>query len=160
MEGQALQNKIRIYNKNKNRVMFLGPLSIRKGINFPGALSMIFYTLQGPTSKLEIYAEKIKLVKRTWAQLFSRKEETDTWVINDLTHFEISIPKFLFFSGKIEWATLSGDKGMFRFSTNAQMVKKIEIYLQKRVLKNQQSLTKEKNDPSTNNLQKSSSRAA
>ncbi len=102
---------------------------------------LIFYTLQGPTSKLEIYDDKIKLLKGAWLNVFTKKDSGDTWKISELSYFEITVPKFLFFSGKIEWTTFSGEKGTFRFSTNAQMVKKIEIYLQKRVIKNHQQLS-------------------
>ncbi len=101
---------------------------------------MIFYTLRGPTAKLEIYNDKIRLIKKTWVKLLSKKESSDTWFISDLSEFEITVPKFLFFSGKIEWTTFSGQKGSFRFTTNALMTKKIETYLQKRVLKNYQAL--------------------
>lgn len=116
---------------------------------------MIFYTLQGPTSKLEIYADKMRLVKKNWAYFLFRKEEIITWNINELCQFEITVPKFLFFSGKIEWTTFKGEKGMFRFSTNAQMMKKIEIYLQKRVLKNQQNQKKFKGQSSKGALEQS-----
>lgn len=116
---------------------------------------MIFYTLQGPTSKLEIYADKMRLVKKNWAYLLSRKVEIDTWNINELSQFEITVPKFLFFSGKIEWNTFNGEKGMFRFSTNAQMMKKIEIYLQKRVLKNLQNQEKNKGHSSPRAMESS-----
>lgn len=102
---------------------------------------MIFYTLQGPAYELEIYEDKIKLVKKSWA-IFSRKHEIDTFSINELSKFEITVPKFLFFSGKLHWETFKGDTGHFRFSTNPQMVKKIETYIQKRVIKNHQSLQK------------------
>jgi len=108
---------------------------------------LIFYTLQGPTSKLEIYDDKIKLLKGAWSHLFTKKEMGDSWKINELSYFEITVPKFLFFSGKIEWTTFSGEKGTFRFSTNPQMVKKIEIYLQKRVIKNHQQLSNVKTLP-------------
>lgn len=103
---------------------------------------MIFYTLQGPTYELEIYEDKIRLVKKPWISIFSRKPETDTFPINDLSHFEIAVPKFMFFSGKLHWTTFKGETGTFRFSTNATMVKKIETYLQKRVIKNHQMLQK------------------
>jgi hypothetical protein len=108
---------------------------------------LIFYTLQGPTSKLEIYDDKIRLLKGAWSQFFSKKESGDNWKINELSYFEITVPKFLFFSGKIEWTTFSGEKGTFRFTTNPQMVKKIEIYLQKRVIKNHQQLSNVKTLP-------------
>jgi hypothetical protein len=103
---------------------------------------LIFYTLQGPSYELEIYEDKIRLVKKPWAQLFSRKEELDTFRINELSQFEITVPKFMIFSGKLQWSTFNGDKGMFRFTTNPAMVKKIETYLQKRVIKNHRDLAK------------------
>lgn len=99
---------------------------------------MIFYTLQGPTYQLEIYEDKIRLVKKPWTHLFTRKEEMDTFRISELSQFEITAPKFMIFSGKLQWTTFNGEKGTFRFSTNPAMVKKIETYLQKRVLKNHQ----------------------
>lgn len=99
---------------------------------------MIFYTLQGPTSKLEIYDDEIRLNRKSWAKIFGKNELPDRFKISDLSYFEITVPKFLFVSGKIEWTTFSGQKGSFRFSTNPAMVKKIEIYLQKRVIKNHQ----------------------
>jgi hypothetical protein len=101
---------------------------------------LIFYTLQGPTCKLEIYEDKILLIKRSWLSLFLRKESPNFWKICELSQFEITVPKFLIFSGKIEWATFNGSKGTFRFSTNATMMKKIETYLQKRVIKNHKLL--------------------
>jgi hypothetical protein len=60
------------------------------------------------------------------------------WQICALSHFEITVPKFFIFSGKLQWSTFEGSAGTFRFSTNALMVKKIETYIQKRVLKNHQ----------------------
>jgi hypothetical protein len=102
---------------------------------------LIFYTLQGPAYELEIYEDKIRLVKKFWTQIFSRKNEKDTFRINELSHFEITVPKFLIFSGKLQWTTFSGETGSFRFSTNPVMVKKIETYLQKRVIKNHQQVS-------------------
>jgi hypothetical protein len=99
---------------------------------------LIFYTLQGPTSKLEICEDKIRVIRRTWAWILGRNENPDHFKISELSHFEITVPKFLFFSGKLEWTTFSGHRGSFRFSTNPAMVKKIETYLQKRVIKNHQ----------------------
>lgn len=104
----------------------------------PRRSGLIFYTLQGPTSKLEIYEDEIRLIRKTWARLFGKNEFPDRFKIHELSHFEITVPKFLFVSGKIEWSTFNGEKGAFRFSTNPAMVKKIEIYLQKRVIKNHQ----------------------
>jgi hypothetical protein len=97
---------------------------------------LIFYTLQGPSSEMEIYEDKIRLVKKSWRKIFSRKQERDTFYISELSQFEIIVPKFMFFSGKIQWTTFKGDTASFRFSTNPVMVKKIEVYLKKRVIKN------------------------
>ena len=97
---------------------------------------MIFYTLQGPTFKLVIHEDKICLVKKPWAHLFSKTEVQDTFAINELSKFEITAPKFLFFSGKLHWETFNGQTGTFSFTTHPLMMKKIETYLQKRVLKN------------------------
>ncbi len=99
---------------------------------------MIFYTLQGPTYKLEIYEDQIRLIPKTWSQIFRKKKTADRFIIRELSQFEITVPKFLFISGKIEWSTFNGHQGSFRFTTNPAMVKKIEIYLQKRVIKNHQ----------------------
>ena len=99
---------------------------------------MIFYTLQGPTCKLEIYEDKIRITRKSWARIFGKNEFPDSFQISELSYFEITVPKFLFVSGKIEWSTFSGQKGTFRFSTNPAMMKKIETYLQKRVIKNHQ----------------------
>ncbi len=99
---------------------------------------MIFYTLQGPTHELQIYDDKIRLVKRPWTKLFTRRDLVNEWQISALSHFEITAPKFFIFSGKLQWSTFEGAPGTFRFSTNGVMVKKIETYLQKRVLKNHQ----------------------
>lgn len=101
---------------------------------------MIFYTLHGPSSKLEIYEDKIRVIKKGWLSLFASKDDREFWKICDLSQFEITVPKFLFFSGKIEWQSFSGVKGSFRFNTNPAMVKKIETYLQKRVVKNHQRI--------------------
>lgn len=100
---------------------------------------MIFYTLKGPTYELEIYEDKISLKKKNWIQLFSRKEPVHQWSINELSQFEITVPKFMMISGKIQWSTFNGETGSFRFTTNPLMVKKIETYLQKRVVKNHQA---------------------
>jgi hypothetical protein len=104
---------------------------------------LIFYTLQGPTGKLEIFSDHLKIVKKSWHRIFSNKNQKDLWSINELSRFEITIPKFLFFSGKIEWSTFNGESGIFRFSTNPIMVKKIEAYLQRRIIKNYQKLSKD-----------------
>jgi hypothetical protein len=104
---------------------------------------VIFYTLQGPIYELEIYADTIRLVKKSWYTLFIRKSNVSTiWKISDLSQFEITVPKFFMISGKIQWETFEGGKASFRFSTNPVMVKKIETYLQKRVIKNHQQKSK------------------
>jgi hypothetical protein len=108
---------------------------------------LIFYTLQGPAFELEIYEDKIRLVKKTWTGMFSTKPDQDTFVIDELSKFEITVPKFLFFSGKLHWETFKGETATFRFSTNPLMVKKIETYLQKRVIKNHQAIHKVKELP-------------
>ena len=100
---------------------------------------MIFYTLKGPSYELEIYEDKIRIVKKPWVKIFSRKQETLDWPIKDLSQFEITVPKFMMVSGKLEWHTFGGDVGQFRFTTTPAMVKKIETYIQKRVIKNHQA---------------------
>lgn len=101
---------------------------------------MIFYTLKGPSYELEIYEDKIRLVKKPWVKIFSRKQETLDWPIKDLSQFEITVPKFMMVSGKLEWHTFNGEVGQFRFTTTPAMVKKIETYIQKRVIKNHQAV--------------------
>ncbi len=101
---------------------------------------MIFYTLKGPSYELEIYEDKIRLVKKPWIKIFSRKQETLDWPIKELSQFEITVPKFMMVSGKLEWHTFNGEVGQFRFTTTPAMVKKIETYIQKRVIKNHQAL--------------------
>ena len=96
---------------------------------------MIFYTIQGPGYELEIHDDKIKLSKKTWLKHFSRKDAVISWDIQSLQGFEIASPRFIFW-GKIEWKSVDGTKGSFRFSTNPEMVKKIEKYMQKMILKN------------------------
>lgn len=100
---------------------------------------MIFYTLKGPSYELEIYEDKIRLINKSWLRIFSRKQDIHDWEIKDLSQFEITVPKFMMVSGKIEWHTFGGDIGQFRFTTTPAMVKKIETYLQKRVIKNHQA---------------------
>lgn len=96
---------------------------------------MIFYTIQGPGYKLEIHDDKMKLSKKSWLKQFSRKDAIKTFEIKSLAGFEISTPHFLFW-GKIELKRDDGSKETFRFSTNPEMVKKIEKYMQKMILKN------------------------
>jgi len=100
---------------------------------------LIFYTLKGPSYELEIYEDKIRLVKKPWVKIFSRKQETLEYPIKELSQFEITVPKFMMVSGKLEWHTFGGEVGQFRFTTTPAMVKKIETYLQKRVIKNHQA---------------------
>ncbi len=97
---------------------------------------MIFYTLKGPSYELEIYEDKIKLIRKNWLSFFSKTPHTHTWQIAELSQFEIAVPKFMMISGKLQWQTFKGETGSFRFSTTPAMVKKIETYLQKRVIKN------------------------
>jgi len=101
---------------------------------------LIFYTLKGPNYELEIYEDKIRLVKKPWLKIFSRKQETLDWPIKELSQFEITVPKFMMVSGKLEWHTFKGEVGHFRFTTTPAMVKKIETYIQKRVIKNHQAM--------------------
>lgn len=96
---------------------------------------MIFYTLQGFGHQLEIHEDKIYLLKKTWLKLLTTKTPPESWELDELSHFEISVPKFIF-SGKVTWKSFDGRSGSFRFTTNAQMMKKIETYLQKRIIKN------------------------
>ena len=101
---------------------------------------MIFYTLQGPKYELEIHEDRIKLIKKSWMYFLTRNTEVRIWDIKDLSQFQITVPKFLIISGKIEWQTFDGQIGFFKFSTHPAMVKKIEAYIQKRVIKNHQNL--------------------
>jgi hypothetical protein len=105
---------------------------------------LIFYTLKGPSYELEIYEDKLRLIKKPWTKIFSRKKETLDWPIKDISQFEITVPKFMMVSGKLEWHTFSGETAHFRFSTTPAMVKKIETYIQKRVIKNHEAIHKAK----------------
>lgn len=95
---------------------------------------MIFYTLQGLQSKLEIHDDKIKLIKNTWWGAITGKEQVIEFKLGELSEFNITSPKFIW--GKLEWMTFEGAKGSFRFSTNSIMMDKIEKYMHKLVLKN------------------------
>lgn len=95
---------------------------------------MIFYTLQGPRFELEIHDDKLRLKKKGWLSKLQSQSTLD-WNMDDLSHFEITIPQYLLW-GKLEWQNFDGKKGSFRFSTNAEMVKKIEKYLQKVIIRN------------------------
>ena len=95
---------------------------------------MIFYTLQGPQSTLEIHDDKIRVTKKSWWGTLSRQDHVLEFKLNELAQFHIASPKFVW--GRLEWSTFDGAKGSFRFSTNAQMMDKIEKYMHKLVLKN------------------------
>ncbi|MFP5387059.1 MAG: hypothetical protein ACLGHN_13345 [Bacteriovoracia bacterium] len=101
---------------------------------------MIFYTLQGPGYELEIHDDKLRIIRKSWFSFLGKNSSSLTWEIKDLSQFNITVPKFFMISGKIEWQTFKGEKGHFRFSTNPLMVKKIEAYIQKKVIKNHQQL--------------------
>ena len=98
---------------------------------------MIFYTIQGPGHELEIHDDMIKLKKKSWLRPITKKKTIAEWNIRSLSGFEISSPRFLFW-GKIEWRSYDGTRGSFRFSTSPEMVKKIEKYMQKMIMKNVQ----------------------
>lgn len=99
---------------------------------------MIHYTLKGPAHKLEIHDNKLVLKGKGFFGIFGRTSKT-TWDIPQLAQFNITVPKYLF-SGKVEWKDFDGNHGSFRFSTNPEMMKKIELYLQKKIIKNHQAL--------------------
>lgn len=96
---------------------------------------MIFYTLKGPSYNLEIHDSKIILVKKGWWRLLSFGPTNLSWEMKNLSSFQIVVPKGVLY-GKLEWKSFDGKQESFRFSTNAEMVQRIEKYLQKVVLKN------------------------
>jgi hypothetical protein len=96
---------------------------------------MIFYTLHGPSYKLEIHDDKIRLVKKGLLNLFRSPKDFHEYPLSELIHFEVTSPKFLFW-GQLEFASGDGQKRTLRFSTNQQMMAKIEKYIQKIVAKN------------------------
>ena len=98
---------------------------------------MIFYTLKGPSNKLEIHDEKVQTFKKTWWALLTREPHTRSFQMSRLQSFQIAKPKFLLW-GRIDWSTLDGEKGSFHYSTDSDMVKKIERYMQKKIEKNLQ----------------------
>lgn len=98
---------------------------------------MIFYTLKGPSHSLEIHDDKILLKKRTWLNLFTSKTPPQIWTMETLAQFNITMPMEVLW-GKVEWKSFDGNSGSFRFSTNPVMMKKIELYLQKKITKNHQ----------------------
>lgn len=102
---------------------------------------MIFYTLSGPTSKLEIHNDRIKLMRNPFLGFFWRKDRLMEFKLDELALFTISEPKSLW--GKIEWASEDGNKASFHFTTNAVMMSKIEKYMHTLIAKNE----KRKNIP-------------
>ena len=97
---------------------------------------MIFYTLQGPQHRLEIHDDKIKLIKKPLWRLFKNQNEIEEWSLQELSKFQISVPKVIW--GKLEWSTFNGSQSSFHFSTNNLMMIKIEKYVQKLINKNVQ----------------------
>ena len=100
---------------------------------------MIFYTIQGPKYCLEIHEDSIKLVPKKWFHFGEEKGPEQTWEIQKLSLFEMTRSKFMIFTGQLKWETFEGTQGVFRFNTSPAMVKKIETYLQKRIIKNHQT---------------------
>lgn len=96
---------------------------------------MIFYTLFGPTSKLEIHDDKIKVMRNPILGFFHRKDRLMEFKLNELAHFSITEPKFVW--GKLQCESACGKKADFRFTTNAVMMGKIEKYLNTLITKNQ-----------------------
>jgi hypothetical protein len=100
---------------------------------------MIFYTIKGPSHLIEIHEDRMILKKRLWLKILTGPGIIKSWQLEELSHFSITIPQYLFW-GKLEWKDFSGRPGTLRFSTNSIMMKKIESYLQKRILKNYQKV--------------------
>ena len=96
---------------------------------------MIFYTIQGPKYRLEIHDDKLRLITRGMFSLFNNKNDHPTFPLNEIIKFEITSSKFIFW-GKLEFTMSNGEKRNIRFSTNQQMMNKIEKYIQKIVIKN------------------------
>ena len=96
---------------------------------------MIFYTIQGPKFKLEIHDDKLRLVKKGFFALFSKQKDHPCFPLNEIIHFEVTSSKFILW-GKLEFIMSNGEKRDVRFSTNQQMMNKIEKYIQKIVIKN------------------------
>lgn len=119
---------------------------------------MIFYTLKGPTHKLEIHDDKLHMHKKSWFRFLTKEPHTNVFVIDQLKNFEVSSPKFLFW-GRLKWTTNEDQSGSFRFSTNSTMMTKIERYMQKRIEKNQQKVfelnkTRGKDKPASHHKKK------
>lgn len=104
----------------------------------PWRHTVIFYTLKGPTHDLEISEENIRLVKKPIFKFFTKTPKVHSWKIDELSKFEIADSKVVL-CGKLHWQTFDGEDFSFRFTTNEVMMKKIEKYLQKKVLKNHQT---------------------
>jgi hypothetical protein len=96
---------------------------------------VIFYTIQGPAYELEIHDDKMKLTRKTWLRTFTRKDPMKVWDLKSLAGFQITTSHFWMW-GKIQWKDEDGSYETFRFSTNPEMVRKIEKYMQKIILKN------------------------
>lgn len=64
-----------------------------------------------------------------------------SWNIEELNQFEITSPN-IFSWGRLEWKSFDGKTGSCRFFTDTAMVKKIEKYLQKKIVKNHERLGK------------------
>lgn len=79
------------------------------------------------------------LHKKGWIKYLSRQPHTINFPMSKLINFEISVPKMVLW-GKLEWKTSDGTKGSFLFSTDSEMVKKIEKYMQHKLDKNQQKI--------------------
>lgn len=120
---------------------------------------MIFYTLFGPGQKLEIHDDKIVLSKTGLNRLLTRKLKYTVWDLQRLSKFQISVPKYLLW-GKLEWSDFNGNHGEFSFSTNPQMMKKIELYLQKKVIKNHEQNKGQKAPVAQNKIAKTFTRLA
>ena len=103
---------------------------------------MIFYTIQGPKYRLEIHENTIKLVPKKWFNIGESKAPEQSWEIQQLSLFEMTRSKFMIFTGQLKWETFEGSQGIFNFNTSPVMVKKIETYLQKRIIKNHQNAKK------------------
>jgi hypothetical protein len=98
---------------------------------------VIFYTLKGPSYHLEIHDTKILLIKKSWWKILSFKPHQKSWEMQQLSAFRIAVPKQLLW-GKLEWECFDGTSDSFHFSTNAEMVARIEKYFQKVVIRNQE----------------------
>lgn len=96
---------------------------------------MIFYTIQGPKFKLEIHDDKLKLIKKGLFAFLSKQKESPSYPLSEIIHFEVISSKFILW-GKLEFTMSNGEKREIRFSTNQQMMNKIEKYIQKIVIKN------------------------